>query len=212
MAEITTFLLLAFAVSLDSFTVAFTYGIRQMKLPVSSISLIAIIAGFTFYLSMIIGHIAASFLSPKITEAIGGSVLAVIGVWIIYQFFRKDKQSSEQCKEPKVVKFEIKSLGLVIQILKKPLTADIDRSGKITGLEAFLLGVALSLDSFGSGIGAAMLGFTPMFAAVIIGLTTGLFLKLGLTCGFLFSNWYWIQRLCFIPGIILLLLGIYKIT
>ena len=53
--------------------------------------------------------------------------------------------------------WEIRSLGVVIHILKKPTRADFDRSGIITGLEALFLGVALSLDAFGAGIGAAML-------------------------------------------------------
>lgn len=209
MAEFTTFILLALAVSLDSFMVAFTYGIRKMILPTRSIAIIAIITGVTFYLSMLIGNLVASFLSPKIAESIGGWVLVCIGIWVVYQFFRTD-DSNDEDREPRVLKFEIKSLGIVIQILKKPMVADIDKSGKITGMEAFLLGVALSLDSFGAGIGAAMLGFSPFLAAIGIGITTGLFLFIGLRSGYLFSYWNWLQRLTFIPGIILIIIGLSK--
>ncbi|MRH42891.1 sporulation membrane protein YtaF [Aquibacillus halophilus] len=210
MAEITTFMLLAFAVSLDSFMVAFTYGLRKMVLPLRSILVITIITGIIFYLSMLIGEMIASFLSVSIAESIGGWVLIFIGIWVIYQFFRTDKSSNEG--DPTLFKFEIKSLGIVIQILKKPMVADIDNSGKITGIEAFLLGLALSLDSFGAGIGAAMLGFSPLVAAVGIGATTGLFLAIGLKSGYLFSYWHWLQRLTFVPGIILILIGIFKMT
>ncbi|MDI5788515.1 hypothetical protein PO124_09275 [Bacillus licheniformis] len=56
----------------------------------------------------------------------------------------------------------MKSLGIVIHILRKPTSADIDKSGIITGIEAFLLGFALSIDAFGAGIGAAALGF-PLY-------------------------------------------------
>ncbi|WP_226036454.1 sporulation membrane protein YtaF [Aquibacillus saliphilus] len=210
MADVTTFLLLAFAVSLDSFMVAFTYGLRKMVLPVRSIIIITIITGIVFYLSMLIGNIIASFLSAPVAESIGGWVLILIGIWVVFQFFRTDKSTID--KDPTIFKFEIKSLGIVIQILKKPMVADIDNSGKITGIEAFLLGLALSLDSFGAGIGAAMLGFSPLLAAVGIGATTGLFLTIGLKSGYLFSYWYWLQRLTFIPGIILILVGIFKMT
>ncbi|MCT2537192.1 sporulation membrane protein YtaF [Aquibacillus koreensis] len=210
MAEITTFLLLAFAVSLDSFMVAFTYGLRQMILPIRSIMIIGIISCLTFYLSMLIGKSIASFLSPHVAEAIGGCVLIIVGIWVIIQFFRTDNSKNDQ--QPKVVKFEIKSLGIVIQILKKPMVADIDQSGKITGIEAFLLGLALSLDSFGAGIGAAMLGFVPMLAALGIGITTSLFLFIGLKIGYSFSYWKWMERLTFIPGVILIVIGIIKMT
>ncbi|WP_138415369.1 sporulation membrane protein YtaF [Aquibacillus sediminis] len=210
MAEFTTFILLAFAVSLDSFMVAFTYGLRKMILPTRSILIISLIAGVTFFVAMAIGTYISSFLSVKVAEQIGGSVLIFIGVWVIYQFFKTDNSRNES--DPTILKLEIKAFGIVIQILKKPMVADIDQSGKITGIEAFLLGLALSLDSFGAGIGAAMLGFSPFYAAIGIGLTTGLFLSIGLKSGYLFSYWHWLQRLTFIPGIILILIGILKMT
>ena len=92
------------------------------------------------------------------------------------------------------------------------MVADIDKSGNITGIEAFLLGLALSLDSFGAGIGAAMLGFAPLYAAIGIGLTTGIFLSIGLKSGYFLSYWHWLQRLTFIPGIILIVIGVIKMV
>ncbi|WP_077621279.1 sporulation membrane protein YtaF [Sediminibacillus massiliensis] len=209
MVDFSTFILLAVAVSLDSFMVGFTYGIRKMVLPVRSIWIIAVITGIVFFLSMSIGALITSFLSPRVAEVIGGSVLILIGIWVIYQFFKTDRSENET---PVLLKLEIKSLGIVIQILKKPMTADMDKSGKITGIEAFLLGLALSVDSLGAGIGAAMLGFTPVYAATGIGVTTGLFLAIGLKSGYLFSYWNWLHRLTFLPGIILILIGIFKMT
>ena len=44
------------------------------------------------------------------------------------------------------------------------MSADIDKSGVINGIEAVLLGFALSIDAFGAGIGAAILGFSPISA------------------------------------------------
>ncbi|WP_407269071.1 sporulation membrane protein YtaF [Radiobacillus sp. PE A8.2] len=211
MADLTTFILLAFAVSLDSFMVAFTYGLRKLILPIRSIIVIALITGTTFFLAMLIGEIIASFLSVRVAESLGGWILIFIGLWVIYQFLRTDN-SSHHDKEPTILKFEIKALGIVIQILRKPMTADMDKSGKITGIEALILGLALSLDSFGAGIGAAMLGFTPAFAALGIAATTGLFLAAGLKSGYLFSYWQWLQRLTFVPGIILIIIGIAKMT
>ncbi|MDC3412613.1 sporulation membrane protein YtaF [Aquibacillus sp. 3ASR75-11] len=210
MAEISTFILLAFAVSLDSFVVGFTYGLRQMYLPIRSIVIIATISSIVFFLSMFVGDFIASFLSPKVAEDIGGWVLILIGIWVIIQFFKTDNTQNDS--DPILVNFEIKSLGIVIRILKKPMVADMDKSGAVTGVEAFLLGIALSMDSFGAGIGAALLGFVPLLGAVTIGITTALSLTIGLKSGKIFSYWDWLHRLTFIPGIILIAIGVLKMT
>lgn len=62
--------------------------------------------------------------------------------------------------------------------------ADMDNSGSISSAEAFLLGTALSLDAFGAGIGAAMMGFPPVPTAFLIALMSALFLRLGMWIGF----------------------------
>ena len=49
-----------------------------------------------------------------------------------------------------IFNFEIKSLGVVINILQKPTEVDFDNSGTINGVEALVLGIALSLDAFGA--------------------------------------------------------------
>src|SRR5690606_3705432 len=109
-----------------------------------------------------------------------------------------------------LVKVEIKSLGLVINILKKPMVADLDKSGTITGFEAFLLGFALSLDAFGAGIGAALLGFSPWVMAMLVAIMSSLFVYTGIKSGSVFSKKSWVQKFSFLPGILLILIGIWK--
>ena len=79
----------------------------------------------------------------------------------IISIFRSERKE-EPKQEEKVWKLEIASLGLVIQILRKPTVADFDKSGTISAGEALLLGIALSVDSFGAGIGASLLGMHPL--------------------------------------------------
>jgi len=203
-------LLLAFAVSLDSFSVGFTYGLRKMKLPFKSIVTIACCSALTLLLAMGVGKSIASFLSPSIAEKIGGLVLVFIGGWVLYQFFRPSKQTNENDEEKILVNFEIKSLGLVINILRKPLVADFDKSGTITGIEAFLLGLALSLDAFGAGIGAALLGYSPWLMAILVAVMSSLFVTTGIKCGRIFSEKRWVQKFSFLPGVLLIVIGIWK--
>lgn len=106
---------------------------------------------------------------------------------------------------------ELRVFGLIIQILRTPSVADVDRSGIITSGEALLLGIALSLDAFGAGIGAALVGFPAVPTAILIAAASGMFLWAGMRIGFLASGLRWVQRLTVLPGIILIAMGIFKL-
>ena len=190
-----TLLILAFAVSIDSFSVGFTYGLRKMRIPFKSIIIIAGCSAVTLMIAMFIGHLIGQFFSPVLAEKIGGIILIALGGWIIYQFFRPDKEKDVLLHEKIIVNFEIKSLGLVIHILRKPMSADFDKSGTITGMEAFMLGMALSLDAFGAGIGAVMLGFSPVYIALSVAILSSLLVFLGIRIGTLLAKISWLQKI-----------------
>jgi len=206
-------LLLALAVSIDSFSVGFTYGLRKIRIPFKSIAVISLCSACTLTVGMIIGHVIESILSPEMAESIGGIILIILGAWVLVQFFRTEKASSQPIipHEKTIIDFEIKSLGIVIQILRKPMSADFDQSGTITGVEAYMLGLALSLDAFGAGIGAAMLDFSPTILATTVAIMSLLFIGIGLRLGKHFSENSWLQRFSFIPGVLLIIIGIWKI-
>jgi putative sporulation protein YtaF len=211
MLQYLSLILLAFAVSLDSFSVGLTYGLRKMKIPLRSIVIIALCSALTLMVAMGGGNLIASFLSVEWTEKIGGIILVAIGGWVLYQFFRPMKDQDDAKDRKMIVKLEIKSLGIVIQILRKPMEADIDRSGTITGIEAFLLGAALSLDAFGAGIGAALLGYSPFVMAAAVAIMSSVFLFIGINCGQLLSHSKWVQKFSFLPGLVLIMIGIWKL-
>lgn len=204
-------IILAFAVSLDSFSVGLTYGLRKMHIPFKSISIIACCSAIALIIAMGIGQISIRFLSPAFAESLGGFILICLGAWVLFQFFRPEKEKDVLPHEKTIVNFEIKSLGLVINILQKPMSADFDKSGTITGIEAFMLGLALSLDAFGAGFGAVLLGYSAYSLALAVALMSSLFLYMGLKIGSVFSNSGWVQKFSFIPGILLILIGIWKI-
>lgn len=217
MNNIMALLLLAFAVSLDSFSVGFTYGLRKMKIPLASIIIIACMSALTLLVSMFLGEVMSNLLSPEFAARIGGVILIGLGVWVTFQTFRsKDHGKSEaevvkeKIEEKVIASFEMKYFGIAINILKKPMEADIDRSGTITGKEAILLGFALSLDSFGAGLGAAMLGYNPLILALCIGVMSSLLIKAGMGFGTKLSYQMWVNKLSLLPGILLILIGILK--
>jgi putative sporulation protein YtaF len=205
-----SFVLLALAVSLDSFGAGLTYGMKSITIPFRSISIIAICSAVTFLSSMLIGSAIEHFISPKTGEVLGGLILLAIGIYSLFQVFISENEEAES--EPRdIVKFEIKSLGIVIHILKKPVIADMDRSGSITGLEAVLLGIALSLDAFGAGIGAALVNLSPMLTTLSIAIMSALFLWGGMFLGLFFVHRAnWVKRLSVIPGLLLIIMGLLK--
>ncbi|MFD1358461.1 sporulation membrane protein YtaF [Fictibacillus halophilus] len=205
-----SFVLLALAVSLDSFGAGLTYGMKSIKIPFRSILIIAICSAVTFLFSMFLGFTLEQFITQKTGEVLGGLILLGIGIYSLWQVFLPEKENIET--EPKnLVLFEIKSLGIVIHILKKPVMADIDKSGSITGWEAVLLGIALSLDAFGAGIGAALIDLSPLLTTVSIAVMSALFLWGGMALGlYFFNKTNWMKRLSVLPGILLIVMGLLR--
>ena len=195
--------LLAFAVSLDSFGVGLTYGLRKIRIPLRSIFIIACCSAAMIFLATGVAHSIMWFMSPRLAEGLGGFILIALGTWALYQ-----------CSATKVKKrsrtLDLKRFGLVTQILRKPATADMDRSGIISATEALILGVALSLDAFGAGMGAALMGYPPWLSAVLMGTMSSLFVYLGMKFGSMFSSARWINQFSYWPGIILITFGLCK--
>ncbi|RIW29720.1 sporulation membrane protein YtaF [Bacillus salacetis] len=201
--------MLAFAVSLDSFSTGLTYGLRKMRIPMRSIVIISFCSAGTLLAAMSIGGAAGNILPEGIADKIGGLILIALGAFVLLQFFRSGKDYAID-EEKILFNFEIESIGLVINILKRPTAADFDRSGTITGVEAVMLGLALSLDAFGAGLGAALLGYSPLLLAFTVMIMSVVFLSAGLQIGKSFAHMGWVQKVSFLPGVLLILIGVLR--
>jgi putative sporulation protein YtaF len=202
-------LMLAFAVSLDSFSTGLTYGLRKMGIPIRSIVIISMCSAGSLLAAMSIGGAAENVLSEGIADKIGGFILIALGAFVLLQFFRTGKEPAVD-DEKVLFNFEIESIGLVINILKRPTAADFDKSGTITGVEAIMLGLALSLDAFGAGIGAALLGYSPVLLALTVMMMSIVFLTAGLRIGKTCAHMRWIQKVSFLPGVLLIVIGVLR--
>ncbi|RUL56845.1 MULTISPECIES: sporulation membrane protein YtaF [Lysinibacillus] len=211
MGELLSLLLLGFVVSLDSFTVGLTYGMRKVTIPFKSLIIISTCTFLVLLLAMIIGTIIEQFISHEAAERLGGIILIGIGIWVLYQFFTSQKAKLEDQLDYKVIKFEIKSFAIIIKILKKPMEADFNRSGNINSMEALFLGLALSLDSFGAGVGAALIDLPPILFSIVITISCTIFVIAGIKIGKMLTNIEWMKNLTLLPGIALILIGIFKL-
>ncbi|ASR48265.1 sporulation membrane protein YtaF [Paenibacillus kribbensis] len=232
-------LLLAFALSLDSFGVGVTYGLRKMKIPLLSIAIISVCSGLVIGLSMQLGALLSRVLSPVYTTVLGAVILICIGCYSLIQALHrkedltddpvsgsvldqnKNVEGTETAEAPSetleiqqertVFSLEFRKWGLVIRILRSPSAADTDRSGSISAMEAVWLGIALSVDAFGAGLGAAMLGFQPLSTAMAITLFSGTFLIVGMKAGFFLSAFRFMKALGVLPALLLIMMGILKL-
>jgi putative Mn2+ efflux pump MntP len=235
LASFTSLILLSFAVSLDGFGVGITYGVRKIRIPLRSVWIISVCSGLVILLSMLAGTMLVRWMPPHGAASVGAVILIGIGIWALVQFVRggenedagvvpgrkaKETDGETPKETPKETPIsaqrelwtlEIRQWGIIIQILRTPSAADMDRSGTITAGEAFLLGAALSLDAFGAGIGAAMVGFPPLLTAALIAASSGSFLWFGTRVGFRVSGWRWVRQLTVLPGIILIAMGLFKL-
>ncbi|QSF46681.1 manganese efflux pump [Paenibacillus tianjinensis] len=225
-------LLLAFALSLDGFGVGITYGLRKMKIPLLSILIISLCSGIVICVSMQVGVLLAKVVSPDAASMIGAVILVLMGCWsLIQMLMQKEREHNPQELETQpvslkeesvnpaedwphksaVFSLELRHLGVVIQILRTPSSADMDDSGSISSMEAVILGIALSLDAFGAGLGAALLGFGPVPTSLMIALFSGTFLLLGMKTGLKLSGSFWMKHAAALPALLLIAMGIMKL-
>lgn len=202
--------LFASAVSADGFMVGVAYGLKQIKIPVLSLAVIALSSALAVTLSMLCGMALASFFTPDTAYFIGAAILIVIGAYFLLQACRQRILNLDLAKgeESPLLSLNVKSLGIVIQILKHPSDADMDSSGEISTKEAFFLGLALAMDAFGAGIGVAMAGFNILLTAICVGVLKFILINSGLYLGRILQNERINNLSSLVTGLILIAIGV----
>jgi len=195
-------LMLGMAVSFDGFGVGFAYGLRKVHIPVISLFIICLSSSLSVFLSMEVGSLVSGLFSRHVSSAIGGVMLVGVGFLIIRQSLRGVADTDAHRKERN------KGVSLLSCVLREPELADFDCSGAITGREAVVLGVALAMDAFGAGFGAAMMGFGPISTAAAVGVTKLVLMSGGLFLGRRYAQSVSGERAAIFAGLVLMILGI----
>lgn len=199
---------------MDSFGLGISYGLSRIRVPFIAIFIIMFCSGIMVLASMTIGNVLSSYLTPETAKIIGGFILISIGLFNLVNVIRSKKRSPDNAPINKSIpqekqwKIHLQKLGIIITILKEPQEADLDNSGVISKKEAFLLGLALSLDAFSTGLGAAMLGYPPLICAIFVAIMSGLCVSIGIKLGVFLSQKKWVQQVAFLPPFILISLGL----
>ena len=172
---------LALALSFDCMVAGFSYGMRKIELPWYGILIICSCSGIVLAASMLAGSWIGQFIAANTVRFLGAGLLIVLGLSLLWKSLWE--MLSEADSDAMLFQWEIASLGIVIQILREPHLADLDCSGNINSKEALRLGIAMSLDSCGAGIGMAWMGYSPVWTCICTAVSSFVCLSLGLYLG-----------------------------
>ena len=179
-------LILAISSSIDSLGIGITYGLKNTKISfISKIILFALSLIISFS-SIFLGYFLNDFISTTITSFFGSLILIFIGICIIFKTIFENKN-------------------------KKNNYYDFNFSNLIDPKEAIVLGLALSLDSF--GIIYSLIDANCFLFPILISSFQILFLSLGSFCGRKLKSISKFPDFIygFISGILLILIGLLKI-
>ncbi|MGG4267697.1 sporulation membrane protein YtaF [Peribacillus simplex] len=150
-------IILAFAVSssVDNLGVSISYGIRKIRIGLGANLLIGFICFLMSIAGISFGVWLSKILPGMFPVIIGAFFLIIIGIRIILLAAPR--------KKVLVVSHEDSNPSPSMKgVLKNPEAADVDNSGEIGWGEAVILGVALSANALTNGLGAGLLGFSPL--------------------------------------------------
>lgn len=201
-------LLFALAVSADGFIAGLAYGVKKIRIPFLPLLVIALSSAAAVTLSMVCGTGLTALLSPRWASRIGALLLMVIGLYFLLAAFRETINNMDSSPEEPLFSFSIKTLGIIVHILKEPSTADFDSSGEISVHEAAFLGLALALDALGAGVGIAMTGLNILFTALCVGVIKFILVNSGMWFGRNFKGDRMKLASSLISGLILVVIGL----
>ncbi len=214
-------ILFALALSFDGFGVGLSYGIRRIRIPFLSMLIITLCTIISMGSAVIFGDTLMSMLSFIPTNWLAASILLGLGGFqlvkaVIHVIRGETKQkavpvSSFASREP-IIKLEFKLFGIIVQVLRTPEHADLDGSGVISPKESILLGVALSLDAFASGLalGLAVGVLNSLSTIGLVALMQFLLIRLGQALTGRIPEEY-LDKLEFLPGTMLVLIALGKL-
>lgn len=166
-----------FSSSIDNLGVGLSYGIRKINVRFDKNILISIICFLMSMGGISFGVWLSKILPGMLPVIIGALLLFIIGIRIILLAKpRKQETSTEESS------YEIQS-NTVQAILRNPEEAQFNKSGEIGWGEAVLLGIALSANALTNGVGAGLLGLSPLVISITAAIGSFITVWLGVQLG-----------------------------
>lgn len=148
------FSIMLFAVSsnLDNLIIGISYGIKKIRIPFLSNLLIMVMAFAGTFLSMLCGERITAWLPDGAANAIGSILIIGIGLSGLIQYFRSRKHSAQNSNQWPIT---------------DPEKYDKNSDKTLALKETVSLGIALTVNNIGLGVGASMSGLSVWLTAVM---------------------------------------------
>ena len=202
-------IIIAIALSTDAFIASFAYGSNKIKIPFSSMQVIAFICTGILGISLLLGTSLKPYLPGDLLKIGSFLILFLLGIFKLMDNIIKAIINKHAIID-KQIKFSLFSINFILNVYANPKEADLDESKTLSPREALSLAVALSLDSLAAGFGAA-LGNVNILAIIICSLIFSMIsIKLGAFIGNKISDKVPFQ-LSWLSGILLISLAFLRL-
>jgi putative sporulation protein YtaF len=193
-------LLIGIASNLDNAGVGIAYGVRGIRISKSANSMIAIISMLMTFVSGITGAWLSMYISSFASHLIGAIVIVSVGIYVLYQPFRKRKAVESHANH-----------NLIQRILEQPEEADLDHSKTISFKESIILGSALGINALAGGFDAGVTHLHVIGTSVAVGIFSFVVISLTDHIGRKYIAVKYDQFATILSGVLLILIGIYQI-
>lgn len=164
-----------FSSSIDNLGVGLSYGIRKINVRFDKNILISIICFLMSMAGITFGVWLSKILPGMLPIVIGAILLCIIGIRIILLAKPRKQETSKVNKN--------NANNNVQDILRNPEEAQFNKSGEIGWGEAVLLGIALAANALTNGVGAGLLGLSPLVISILAAIGSFITVWLGVKLG-----------------------------
>lgn len=208
-------LVFAIAISLDGLGAGLAYGLKSIRIPFISLLVVGLVTVAAMGLSIGTAKGLMMFISPRFAMTMGALLLIGLGIWSILQEWLKqylpDNDETGVARQTMQIKLDIGIFRLALEVFKRPTKADMDRSGELSVGEAVILGMALAFDALVAGFGAALIGGITIAMVLTVGVVQMALIAFGAKIATEVCSQAVQKRISYLPGSILILIGLLRI-
>ena len=195
---------IALANNVDNIGARIAYSIRGIKISTLINLWISVITFVISTLAAFSGTAMSDLFSKRLSSVISMVLLSAIGVWMIVDPYIRRKKDLVKGNDEAGQKN-------VVNIFLNPEYADQDRSKHIDFKEATVLGIALSINNIGGGLGAGMIGLNSWLVGLLSAVVSFLALWSGNYVSECFARWKLGNAATITAGLILIAIGVEQI-
>jgi len=203
---------LGLAVSLDALAAGMAYGIKNIKVPFASLLIVGAVTCACTTIAMISAAMLGDWIDTQFAIITGSLLLIAIGGFSLFQeYLTRDVAHYHIEGEITARKLTFAIGKLVISIMARPESADFDESQSISMVEAFFLGLALGVDNMVATFAEALMGLLPIYTPLIMAIIQMALILTGVFTANRFFTEQIKKRFPYLPGAILILIGLFRL-